>query len=226
MYTSHLDVQRTLQRSFRRADLPLVYSQGFNPHPLLSFSTALATGYSSDAEWLEFALDGDCPAQQVMDRVNAVLPRGFRLFDAFAAAEQMETLSKLLTAAEYTLTIHTTQAISLERWEEALTGLLGRDSIIVTKKTKGGPKPFDIRPQILSANMEQVNGQVARMTILGALNSNGGLRVEAMLDALFDLLQTDGFLRVHRKALYFTGCDHLPCLPSQQGKAYEQGNIS
>ena len=56
-YTSHLDVQRTLQRTFRRAALPLAYSKGFNPHPKLSFATALATGYTSAGEWFEVELD-------------------------------------------------------------------------------------------------------------------------------------------------------------------------
>ena len=56
-YTSHLDVQRTLQRAFRRANLPLAFSKGFNPHPKLSFATALATGYTSAGEWLEVELE-------------------------------------------------------------------------------------------------------------------------------------------------------------------------
>jgi radical SAM-linked protein len=41
---SHLDVQRTLQRAFRRAGLPLLYSNGFNPHPQFSFATARQRG--------------------------------------------------------------------------------------------------------------------------------------------------------------------------------------
>lgn len=52
MFVSHLDMQRLFQRAFRRADLPLAYSNGFNPHPLLSFATALSVGYTSDCEYL------------------------------------------------------------------------------------------------------------------------------------------------------------------------------
>ena len=55
-YISHLDVQRTLQRAFRRAKLPLRFSEGFNPHPELSFASALATGTTSDAEWFDVEL--------------------------------------------------------------------------------------------------------------------------------------------------------------------------
>ena len=52
-YISHLDVQRTLQRAFRRAKLPLRFSEGFNPHPELSFASALATGTTSAAAWFD-----------------------------------------------------------------------------------------------------------------------------------------------------------------------------
>ena len=55
-FVSHLDIQRTFQRAFRRANIPLAYSQGFNPHPQLSFATALSLGYTSEAEWFDVKL--------------------------------------------------------------------------------------------------------------------------------------------------------------------------
>ena len=58
-FVSHLDVQRTLHRAFRRAKAPLAYSAGFNPHPELSFASALPTGASSDCEWFEVELTED-----------------------------------------------------------------------------------------------------------------------------------------------------------------------
>ena len=56
MFVSHLDMQRLFQRAFRRADLQLAYSNGFNPHPLLSFATALSVGYTSDCEYFDVML--------------------------------------------------------------------------------------------------------------------------------------------------------------------------
>ena len=37
----HLDLMRAMQRALRRSDLPLRYSQGFNPHILLNFAAPL-----------------------------------------------------------------------------------------------------------------------------------------------------------------------------------------
>ena len=78
-FVSHLDIQRLLQRAFRRADIPLSYSQGFNPHPQLSFATALSTGYTSDAEWVDVKLDKNMEAGDFLDKVNHVMPEGFAL---------------------------------------------------------------------------------------------------------------------------------------------------
>jgi radical SAM-linked protein len=57
-YISHLDFLRLVQRAIRRADIPVAYSQGFNPHPRLSFASALAVGVTSEGEYLDIYLIG------------------------------------------------------------------------------------------------------------------------------------------------------------------------
>ena len=70
---SHLDIQRTLQRAFRRAGLPLLYSNGFNPHPQMSFATAAATGMTSECEWFEVQLSQELAPEDFLRRANAAL---------------------------------------------------------------------------------------------------------------------------------------------------------
>ena len=81
---SHLDIQRTLQRAFRRAGIPLLYSNGFNPHPQFSFATAAATGMSSSCEWFEVQLSEEMAPEEFVRRANEVMPRGMRVSGAFA----------------------------------------------------------------------------------------------------------------------------------------------
>ena len=83
-FVSHLDILRLLQRAFRRAGVPLSYSQGFNPHPLLSFATALSTGYTSGAEWIDVKLDKDMDTDDFLLSVNAALPVGFEFKEVYA----------------------------------------------------------------------------------------------------------------------------------------------
>ena len=211
-YTSHLDVQRTLQRAFRRADLPLAYSKGFNPHPKLSFATALATGYTSDGEWFEVELDRPIEPESFIDRVNPVLPDGMRVVKAFEADDSIDTLSKLIRAAHYELTVHFDAPVSGQQVSDAVRAIMGNDPVIVEKKTKSGIKPTDIRPDILEASVKEVSDSSAILDVVGTLTAAGGLRAETFVRALFDRLHLNGFFTAHRISLCFEGSDRLPRL--------------
>lgn len=209
---SHLDVQRTLQRGFRRAEIPLLFSNGFNPHPQLSFASALATGCWSDAEWFDVEVEGTMEPQTFCERVNEALPEGFRLSDAFVAPEGFGTLTNRVRAAEYDVRISFDRPVSAETLEEAIRTLLSGE-IIVDKKTKGGIKPVDIRPQILEVTVTGIEGTVASLRVLGKLQADGGLRVELLLGALSGRLDAQLSADIHRTALYFAGDGPLPRLP-------------
>ncbi len=211
-YTSHLDVQRTLQRAFRRANLPLAYSKGFNPHPKLSFATALATGYTSDGEWFEVELDRPIEPQAFIERVNPALPDGMRVVEAFEADDSIDTLSKLIRAARYELTVHFDGAVAQQDVRSALDSIMGSEPVIVDKKTKSGIKPTDIRPDILEASVKEVSDTSATLLVVGTLTAAGGLRAETFVRALFDRLHLNGFFTAHRISLCFEGSDRLPRL--------------
>ena len=211
-YTSHLDVQRTLQRAFRRADLPLAFSKGFNPHPKLSFATALATGYTSAGEWIEVELDGAVTPEAFTERVNAALPNGLRFVSAFVAEDGFPTLSKMLIAAKYFITLYLDAPITEETLHTAVGELLSSDEVIVEKKTKSGIKPANIRPEILEAEAISVSDSTAVVAVVGTLNAAGGLRAETFARALFERLSVNGRFTAHRTALCFEGSDRLPRL--------------
>ncbi len=209
---SHLDVQRTLQRAFRRAGIPLAYSNGFNPHPQLSFASALSTGATSDAEWFDVQLMQDMEPEAFMECVNAVMPQGLWLSHGFAAPEGFGSLSAKTTGAAYEVDVHFDQAVTGQALQEAIESLLAGE-IIVNKRTKSGIKPVDIRPQIQMVSVTGIEGNNANLLVHGKLQADGGLRVELLLGALYDRLATHGTARIHRKAMYFAGDGPLPRLP-------------
>ena len=137
-YISHLDVQRTLQRAFRRADLPLAYTNGFNPHPKLSFATALATGFSSAAEWVDIEFEREISPEIFLQRVNCALPGGLRFVKAFEADSSVDTLSKLLCCARYIISFSWEQEVSKEQIAVALNEIMSSTEVSVLKKTKSG----------------------------------------------------------------------------------------
>ena len=211
---SHLDIQRTLQRAFRRANLPLLYSNGFNPHPQFSFATAAATGMSSDCEWFDVELSQDVDPEEFMRRANAVMPQGMSISDALVAPEPFGSLSAKLRAAQYRVSFLFEEPVSQEKLAEQLEGMLSGE-IIIQKRTKGGIKPVDMRPYILRVSVEQVEGEQAALLVLGKLQADGGLRVDAFIDALLERLDAHGAYEIHRMNLYFAEDGLLPHLPAE-----------
>lgn len=212
-YTSHLDVQRTLHRTFRRAGIPLAYSKGFNPHPKLSFATALATGYTSSGEWFEVEVSEPIALETFIARVNAAFPNGMRIVQAFVADASIDTLSKLLRAARYTMELTFSEPVAPKAVRDAVEGLMAADAIIVDKRTKSGVKPTDIRPDIMEVLAEDVSDGTARLVVIGRLTAGGGLRAETVTLALSERLGVEARAAVHRNELYFEGCHRLPQLP-------------
>ena len=71
IYISHLDLQQLLQRAFRRAEIDLVHSQGFNPHPKISYGNALALGTESQGEYLDVEIESDeISIDEFLNRLN------------------------------------------------------------------------------------------------------------------------------------------------------------
>ena len=84
IYISHLDINRMMTRAVRRAKLPMWYTEGFNPHPYLTFALPLSLGQSSDCEYMDIRIDGDITDEEIMNRLNAVLPEGVKILSVSA----------------------------------------------------------------------------------------------------------------------------------------------
>ena len=78
-YVSHLDIMRCMTRAVRRADIPLWYTEGFNPHPYLNFLQPMPLGVEGLNEPLDIRIEGEISDKEIMDRLNAVLPVGINV---------------------------------------------------------------------------------------------------------------------------------------------------
>lgn len=79
VYISHLDLNRCMQRAFRRSKLPIWYTEGFNPHPYIMFALALSLGFESRCEVMDFTLTEEIPFDEIKQRLNDVLPEGLEI---------------------------------------------------------------------------------------------------------------------------------------------------
>lgn len=199
-FISHLDIQRLFGRAFRRAGLPVAYSQGFNPHPVLAFATALATGVTSDAEWLDVGLECEIPVLEFTDRLNAVLPQGLQIIKALAVEDKFPSLTASLSSAEYTVTFD--KSPNEELFRTVLEELLS-EPIIIIKRTKGGMKPVDIRPQVLSAKISRSADETLTLILNGVLNSSGSLNPDTFTKELLKRMNMEPDYKINRDSLLF-----------------------
>jgi radical SAM family uncharacterized protein/radical SAM-linked protein len=109
-YFSHLDVNNALQRSFRRAGIPVIYSEGFHPKMNLTFLPALPLGMTSKKELVEFKSCSVLPEKEFVSRVNAYLPSGLRFYCLDRLQNHEPSLHKSLKTLVYTIDLEAPSA--------------------------------------------------------------------------------------------------------------------
>ena len=96
VWISHLDLMRLFQRAFKRAQLPLTHTQGFNPRPSVSIALPLSVGTQSQCELLDFDLDGQVfDAEVIKERLNQTLVSGIRVLDVYQSGRKIRELAYL-----------------------------------------------------------------------------------------------------------------------------------
>ena len=79
IYIGHLDIMRYFQKALRRADVDLAYTQGYNPHPILSFAAPLGVGITSCGEYADLEVNSSGSSKEMLARLNEVMVPGMRL---------------------------------------------------------------------------------------------------------------------------------------------------
>ena len=178
-YISHLDLMRTFQRAFARAKIQIKHTEGFNPHPFVSIALPLSVGYSSECEILEFGLMGDITAEEVPARLTAAMPEGIVIHQCYPAERKLKELSSV----NYIMNFEYPEGRPQE-CEDAIRELLGRESLVVKKKSNKSKKGFtevDLIPLIRSWNLECQSDTMTLDAVLSA--QNPGLNPELIRSA-------------------------------------------
>jgi radical SAM-linked protein len=145
-YISHLDITRMWERVFRRAGLPLSYSQGFSPHARISIAAPLAMAITADAEFLDVELDRRMDPEYAMLCVRQQLPPGFDVSQVEEAPMQWRALQAAVRFSEYTATLVTDLPPS--ELQERLDALLGAESLPRQRMRDREVRRYDLRPLI------------------------------------------------------------------------------
>ncbi|AGL02639.1 TIGR03936 family radical SAM-associated protein [Desulfoscipio gibsoniae] len=165
-YISHLDLVRTLERAFRRAGLPIAFSEGFNPHPRFSFAAPLPVGVEGLAEVLEVDMKESVDHRELAERLNGALPPGLVVLEVTDVPDNAPAPMAALTGAGYIVHLDDDD-LPGPLPEEAVQRFLARGQVEVTRKSKDGKKKIrNIRPGILKFDvLSQVNGLTIRLAL-------------------------------------------------------------
>ena len=148
-YLSQLELQAILDRALRRADLPMAFSQGFHPMPLMSFGRALPVGMESRAEWFAITLRTPMSAAEVHTRLAAALPTGM----AVIRVEEVDKSRRTEQSVAETFRLRTGnidgEGLSLAAVRDCFAAFAAQESVMLTRETKKGPRTSDIRRHLL-----------------------------------------------------------------------------
>lgn len=177
-FISHLDTLRTLHRALRRAEIPVCYSKGFNPHASISVAAPLSLGIASNAEYADIEIENCIDSRELADRMNNVLPEGIRILDAINVKEKMPPSMALVEAAEYNIILK--HNLSLNEIEKTIKSILEADSIERMKKTKSGEKLVNIRPFIKDIKVKEYKSDEIVIECLLSAGSSGSLGADVV----------------------------------------------
>ncbi len=200
-YISHLDLIRTIQRAARRADIPVEYSRGFNPHSKISYGPALSVGVSSSREYFDIELDGQMDGHQLVERLNAVLPAGLGVTAARYMPDRFSSLASIINAAYYT--INGRVGFHDEHLEQRLICFFSAGSILIQKTDKKGrQKQVNIVPMILGVEKKLVQNREVVLEVILQTGSKGNLNPAHLMDAIQKEIRTPfRDIRIHREKL-------------------------
>ena len=219
-YISHLNLGQVFTRALRRADIPVVISGGFNPRFRISFGPPLPLGISSISEYLDIKLKEEIKTEELVERLNRVLPQGLKILRAKIIHSSTDSLVKVIDRASYIITLKLKEKLTNSRTknqedefkelkkeiDKNIERFVNLDEIIVEKQTKNGIKMVDIRPSILDIKVRKFQNRILEFNLDIKMGQQGNLNPRYAAKAWISYF-TNNFdiIRICRDGLYVKG---------------------
>ncbi len=192
-YISHLDLQRTFQRALARSNLPVWYTEGFNPRIYVTFGQPLSLGFESLYEVVDLRFTEEVDFNLAKERLNAVMPVGISVIDINYPVNKPSAIDE----ASFIINL---KDIDCEKIEE----LLAVSEIIVSKKTKKGFVETDIKPFISEYKLEQCD-EDTKMDVFLPCGINLNINPNLFLKHFEEKLDRKIYTEIKRTMLYIEG---------------------
>ena len=194
-FLSHLDLMTVFQRAAARAKVPLAFSQGFNPHPKISFGPALSVGMESETEYLDMETDPLIDLLAITKALNHSLPQGIRILEARIIPRKAPSLSGSISRYVYAVEVPGSCSSNLA---DRVKKFGERASVIVERQGK----QKDIKPAIESISpAPSTDGAVLEVTLQDRVEARA--RIQDVIEKLFEIGPEESALfRMKRTAVF------------------------
>ncbi len=150
-YIGHLDVMRYFQKAVKRAGIDIAYTEGFSPHPVMSFALPLGVGVTSEGEYMDIQVKSSLSSKESIDALNRVMTEGFAVSDYVLLPDDAKKGMTLVFAADYTISVNEDSSFNVDKdiWEGIEKKFWMKSTEIqAVKKGKHGETLMDIKPLI------------------------------------------------------------------------------
>jgi len=211
-FVGHLDLMRTIQRMMKRSGLPIVYSQGFNPHINLSLAQPLAVGVYSGGDYFDVQFQEEVDLQKIKEDLNSSAPAGIRILEVSGIREEdnkkIFKSMAAIDAASYSIRIRYTDA---SRLENEMNDMLGKNQWVTLKKSKSGEKEVDIKPMVMDMDF-RISGNILIVDATVSCGSKENLSPELLAEFVkgnTSNYDAEAFTDIRRNEMYAAVGDKL-----------------
>lgn len=185
-FIAHLDLAKVFERAMRRAGIAMAYSEGFNPHPKISFGSALAVGVEGEREYLDVEVLSDLELSEILGRLQEQLPKGIRILEGKVIDPHAKALMAVLNDAAYRIRVPMALPITQDRLDEAVLSWLGRESVDYVRHNKKKFTEKNIRPWVRELQ-GKIQGDEVVFKLEVEIGNAGTVRPEEVVGSLREL---------------------------------------
>jgi len=181
-YISHLDLMRTWERALRRAQVPLAYSEGFNPRPKISIAAPLPVGFTGRGEVMDIVLSRRTSPYSFAKRLKPHLPPGLEILSVEEVYLSLPSLQSQMRYAEYRVVVESEEALA--KMEKRVDQVLSAQSLPRQRERKGRVTEYDLRPLVDDLWIEGREGAACVLGMRLQSDSQATGRPDEVLEAM------------------------------------------
>lgn len=185
-FIGHLDLLKLFQRAIKRAELPIAYSNGFNPHQLIGFAIPLPLGMASVGEYVDIELKEEVNSDEIKKRINNVMPDGINIVDVRKFNKDDKSCAAIVETALYEICLDE----KIDDFSEIINNMLSCDKLEIERTSKHKTKVVDIKPDIFSIEEISNPNKTCFKTIIST-GSQKNLKPELLIKYFYNYIEKE-----------------------------------